>query len=589
MSDVFISYARSTAAQAQTVARALRALGYEVWLDDQIPAHRSFGEVIEERLDAAKAVVVIWSADAVRSEWVRSEAGRARAAAKLVQMAVERVTLPMPFDTIECAKLVDWNGDLNARGWIKVVESVAELVHGAPPRSARTTPIDPHRSPGPARRRWAVLAGGVLSVGAAAIVALAIWGPLHKPPPPPSMRSIALLPVRNLSGDPALDATAEALTEDVTDVMGRTGAYRVPPLSAILATRGQPPDDLAKGRTLNVRYVVSASLRKASPGLRLSYRVQDTGDGHLLAAGDYVNAASDVAMAERRLALRLFYGVGSLTVPRIIADQLARPANDRDPENVGARLTDLSDHLGRGDVPAAERLIAAVKAIPDTSDLKASLEINACLTYYAMITGGYASSPAQRLAWAEDALDLGTRAAQLKPTATSPHECRVYAFMTLQRWDEAMAEARHNLQMSPNSANAYEDVAEVEFARGQFGDALRDYTERAARHEQGDPFDLGLTHLFLGDYGPAIENLREFEVQSPKEAGGPLFTAAALELSGRRDEALSQAGLYRKLKTGDADWNGLAQSHEPAFLAAASRIRRALHQVGLDEPGSEGR
>ncbi|HLZ81985.1 MAG TPA: hypothetical protein VKQ54_00355, partial [Caulobacteraceae bacterium] len=144
-------------------------------------------------------------------------------------------------------------------------------------------------------------------------------------------------------------------------------------------------------------------------------------------------------------------------------------------------------------------------------------------------------------------------------------------------------------QMSPNSANAYEDVAEVEFARGQFGDALRDYTERAARHEQGDPFDLGVTQLFLGDYGPAIENFREFEVQSPKAAAGPLFNAAALQLSGKEEEALSQAGLYRKLKTDDADWTVLAQSHEPAFLAAASRMRRALHQVGLDEPGSEGR
>ena len=50
MSDVFISYARSTAAQARRVAEALRAAGYEVWLDDEIPAHRSFAEVIEERL-----------------------------------------------------------------------------------------------------------------------------------------------------------------------------------------------------------------------------------------------------------------------------------------------------------------------------------------------------------------------------------------------------------------------------------------------------------------------------------------------------------------------------------------------------------
>ena len=72
MSDVFISYARSTEREAKAVADALRALGYQVWRDDEIPAHRSFADVIEERLRLSKAVVVVWSAEAVRSEWVQS-------------------------------------------------------------------------------------------------------------------------------------------------------------------------------------------------------------------------------------------------------------------------------------------------------------------------------------------------------------------------------------------------------------------------------------------------------------------------------------------------------------------------------------
>jgi adenylate cyclase len=49
MSHIFISYARSTAPRAQQIAEALRALGYQVWRDDELPAHRSYAEVIEER------------------------------------------------------------------------------------------------------------------------------------------------------------------------------------------------------------------------------------------------------------------------------------------------------------------------------------------------------------------------------------------------------------------------------------------------------------------------------------------------------------------------------------------------------------
>src|SRR5476649_2489640 len=128
MSDIFISYARSTAHQAHAVAEALRALGYEVWRDDELPAHRAYAEVIAERLASAKAVVVIWSADAVQSQWVRSEADRGRADGKLVQLAFDGSRPPMPFDQIQCADLAGWTGAADTPNWLKVVASVDELI-----------------------------------------------------------------------------------------------------------------------------------------------------------------------------------------------------------------------------------------------------------------------------------------------------------------------------------------------------------------------------------------------------------------------------------------------------------------------------
>src|SRR5580692_12324886 len=98
MADVFISYARSTAREAQGVAEALRGMGFTVWRDDELPPHRDYTDVIEERLRGASAVVVLWSAEAVKSQWVRAEANVAREAGTLVQASVEGVTLPLPFD-----------------------------------------------------------------------------------------------------------------------------------------------------------------------------------------------------------------------------------------------------------------------------------------------------------------------------------------------------------------------------------------------------------------------------------------------------------------------------------------------------------
>ena len=162
-------------------------------------------------------MVVLWSADAVKSEWVRSEANRAREAGKLVQTAVEALTPPMPFDTLECANLVGWKGDAAALGWTKVLAGVAALTGGEAPGPARAAAA-------PRRRRPMILAAvAALVVVAAAIAGVALWGPLHKAPPP-SLRTVALLPVRNLSGDPALDPVADALTADTTTFWAAAGS-----------------------------------------------------------------------------------------------------------------------------------------------------------------------------------------------------------------------------------------------------------------------------------------------------------------------------------------------------------------------------
>ena len=61
LSEVFISYARSSETAAQRIAESLRALGFSVWRDDELPPHRPYAEVIQERLDQSKAVLVVWS------------------------------------------------------------------------------------------------------------------------------------------------------------------------------------------------------------------------------------------------------------------------------------------------------------------------------------------------------------------------------------------------------------------------------------------------------------------------------------------------------------------------------------------------
>src|ERR1700749_4561107 len=98
MADVFVSYARSDEAVAARVADALRSEGFQAWRDDELPAHRTYADVIEERLKSASAVVVLWSAEAAKSQWVRAEADHARTAGTLVQVALDGTIPPLPFN-----------------------------------------------------------------------------------------------------------------------------------------------------------------------------------------------------------------------------------------------------------------------------------------------------------------------------------------------------------------------------------------------------------------------------------------------------------------------------------------------------------
>src|SRR5438874_10475184 len=140
MSGVFVSYARPDEPQAKRVADTLRSLGYLVWRDDELPAHRAYAEVIEERLKSADAAIVLWSAEAAKSQWVRSEANVARSAGTLVQATLDGSLPPMPFDQIQCAALGAWNGDPDAAGWRKLTASVAALAGSALAAEVETRP-----------------------------------------------------------------------------------------------------------------------------------------------------------------------------------------------------------------------------------------------------------------------------------------------------------------------------------------------------------------------------------------------------------------------------------------------------------------
>jgi hypothetical protein len=130
MADVFISYAKAEKPTAQQVAQALVAQGYSVWWDDELLCHKAYPDLIQEQLDQAGAVLVLWSATSIRSEWVRSEADAGRNMRKLVQASIDGRVPPMPFNQFQSASLDGWRGEPDHPGWRKVSRSLVDLFAG---------------------------------------------------------------------------------------------------------------------------------------------------------------------------------------------------------------------------------------------------------------------------------------------------------------------------------------------------------------------------------------------------------------------------------------------------------------------------
>jgi class 3 adenylate cyclase/tetratricopeptide (TPR) repeat protein len=116
MADIFISYSKGSRAQAERLTKDLQAKGFTVWYDTRLIAGDNYRDAIISELAKARAAIVIWTAESVKSSWVCSEASRAHARRILIPVRVDDVRshdIPPPFDTLH-TELLSNRGAIDA-------------------------------------------------------------------------------------------------------------------------------------------------------------------------------------------------------------------------------------------------------------------------------------------------------------------------------------------------------------------------------------------------------------------------------------------------------------------------------------------
>lgn len=438
MAEIFISYARSNVVQAAELATALRSLGHTVWRDDELPAHRDYADVIEERLRSANAVVVLWSKDAVKSQWVKAEADVAREAGKLVQVSLDGAAPPLPFNRMQCAPLRDWRGSRSDSGWQLLVASVAEITGQPRPASA---------------------------------LSLAL----------PDRPSFAVMPLANLSADPEQEYFVDAITEEIISALSRWRWFFVIARNSSFAYKARQVDVRQVAVELGVRYVVSGSVRRVDDRVRVAVQLADTADGANIWSDQFDRQLTDVFALQDEITEHVVRAIE----PALLHNENHRLS--RKPPNDYSALDCFQRGLWHLNKVSQSHYDAAIASFRECIARDPELAVGhiglARILYGGATIYGWSKTPSEDL---HDAYDEARTAVALDPDDSDGYFAWSGAALYLARHAEALMAARRSVALNPNSAYGHFRLAQVLIYAGSPTDAF-DPIQRSLRHSPFDP------------------------------------------------------------------------------------------------------
>jgi adenylate cyclase len=423
--DVFISYARPSEEQAQRIAELLRNEGFSVWRDDELPAHRAYSDVIEERLKSAKAVVVLWSAESAKSHWVRAEADSAREAGTLVQARLDGALPPMPFNQIQCADLSGWGGDTSASGWRKLEGSVAALIRGTDEGAEPAEPPEPR----------------VQKVRA----------------------SICVLPFVNMSGEPEQEYFSDGISEDITTDLSKISALEVVARNTAFGFKGQNPNVEEVAKQLGVSHVLEGSVRKAGSRVRINAQLIDGSTGKHLWADRFDRDLTDIFEIQDEISKAIVEALKIKLLPQERTAIENRGTNSVEAYNLYLMAR---QHWITGSVGDLRRDESIIRLCRQATTLDPDYARAWALMALAQVELKFVHGLDQ------DALPAAERALEIDPTVAEAHCVKARYLEEAGKPDEAEKQIRTALKLGPESWEVNREAARMLFRHGRLREAI---------------------------------------------------------------------------------------------------------------------
>lgn len=424
--------------------------------------------------------------------------------------------------------------------FIAPVERLAGTASGRHDQEASVAsaiPVSAPASPAP-RAPWRYITAGVAF---AAALAAGLYIFRHRPAEPPATEPhrimLAVLPFRNLSGDPGQDFASEAMTEEMITHLGRLTPQSLGVIArtSIMKYRDSAADVKVIGRDLGVDYVLEGSVRRSPDQIDVTAQLIQVKDQTNLWAETYERRLTDVFTIEREIARRIAESLALRLLPAQEA-ALARATT----VNTSAYQAWLEGtrQLREGTKAGFESAVASFGQAARI-DPSWALAWDGIARAWLQQADYHFVSSADALAHARPAVDKALAADESIP------ESHVLLAEILDRADPrqtAIEQAyRRALELNPSSADAHRAYASYLREARRYAESLRECRE-TARLDPLAPSSYvatGWTLLSMGRLDEARQEFRKSLGIAPNYPAGLYFMARVDEQQGRVEESIA--------------------------------------------------
>jgi len=452
MADVFVSYARSDKARVAPLVAAIEAKGWSVWWDPAIDAGQQFDDQIDAELQAASAVLVVWTPTSVGSRWVRGEARDAAERGILVPVRFEDARLPIDVRAIQTTDLDKWGENPASAPFQDLLRSLTAVIKRQRTQSGKAAGLAPPAS------------------AAAPRVA------------------ICVLPFANMSGDQEQEYFSDGITEDIITDLSKVSALAVVSRNSAFMYKGKHVDVAKLARELKVGHVLEGSVRKAGGRVRITAQLVDGLSNDHVWAERYDRDLNDIFALQAEISEAIVKALRLKLLP-----EEKKAIEQRGTENVEAynlylmaRQSYVTGH--EADARRSETIIRlcnrAVEIDPRYSRAWALMAIGHMNLRF--VNGRHG----------EDGLVQAERALVLDANLAEAHAVKARILAQHGRHEEAAAEIDVAVRLDPESYEVNRSAAYLRFSQQRLDEAARYYEKSMSLMES----DLNSGSLLLTCY-----------------------------------------------------------------------------------------